>query len=236
MLISKQVCVCVCAYTCMCMCASVSVCVSVCVCVCVCVCVYLCMHFSILPVMFCKAITNAALQLQSSAVYPYSQAEHMSSLVSELLSLGEKKSYIRPTCTQTLLDLIERVTAEELREAVRPSLQKDQDKGWEDCTPDRLLLLLACRKKDKVGEGGVWGVWFGCCVECSYYFRRKCCYLVGLLVSCLYNIIFFRCWWFCGCILWLTCIVLLWWLGLQLSLSYGINFIVYIHWLFLQQC
>ena len=81
------------------------------------------------------------------------QGEQLSAMVGELSSMGEKKSYIRPSCTQTLVDLIERVPQEVLREGVWPLLRGQLDKGWEDCTPDRLLLLLACRHRDKVGDG-----------------------------------------------------------------------------------
>ena len=83
------------------------------------------------------------------------QGEQLSAMVSELSSVGEKKSYIRPSCTQTLVDLIERVPQEVLREGVWPLLRGQLDKGWEDCTPDRLLLLLACRRRDKVGDGNI---------------------------------------------------------------------------------
>ena len=79
----------------------------------------------------------------------------LSAVVRELLALGNKKSYIRPSCTKTLVDLIGRVKPEVLREEVWPLLQVDLNEGWEECTPDRLILLLACHNKDKVGDGHI---------------------------------------------------------------------------------
>ncbi|XP_076452563.1 myb-binding protein 1A-like protein [Babylonia areolata] len=77
------------------------------------------------------------------------KADHLDAMVGELLSVGEKRSYIRPLCTQTLLDLVDKATPQQLAESLWPHLRAEQEKGWEGCTPDRFLLLLACRHKDK---------------------------------------------------------------------------------------
>ncbi|KAK7087144.1 hypothetical protein V1264_021231 [Littorina saxatilis] len=77
------------------------------------------------------------------------KGEQLGTVVRELLTVGSKKSHIRPTVTQTLMDLIGCLTLEVFSETVWPVLKEDLDKGWEECTPDRLIFLLACRNKDK---------------------------------------------------------------------------------------
>jgi hypothetical protein len=75
-------------------------------------------------------------------------------VVEALRSVANKKSYILPVSTRTLADLIRHVSPDDLRETIWPLLEGDLAKGWKDCTPDRLVLLLALHSKDMVGEGG----------------------------------------------------------------------------------
>jgi hypothetical protein len=82
------------------------------------------------------------------------QTKQLATVVGALRSVSNKKSYILPVSTRTLADLIRHVSADDLCETIWPLLEGDIAKGWEDCTPDRLVLLLALHSKDKVREGG----------------------------------------------------------------------------------
>ena len=64
--------------------------------------------------------------------------------------LSDKRSYLRPIITTMLVDWIRASTTQVVKESILPHLKLDLDKGWSDCTPDRLMLVLALRKKDKV--------------------------------------------------------------------------------------
>lgn len=77
------------------------------------------------------------------------EGEHIETVMRELNTLCTKRSYIRPSSTQCLLDIVEHVSSEVLSHTVWPKLRGELSKGWEDCTADRLLLLIACRCKNK---------------------------------------------------------------------------------------
>lgn len=78
------------------------------------------------------------------------QKEDISAVTSELCSLSAKRSYIRPLCTQCLLDLAANIDSDAFSNGMWCHLKGELSKGWEDCTVDRLLLLLAFRKREQV--------------------------------------------------------------------------------------
>ncbi|XP_059155196.1 myb-binding protein 1A-like protein [Physella acuta] len=84
--------------------------------------------------------------IQSGRITQLSGAA-LSTVVEELLSLAEKKSYLKPVCSRIVEDLITKISDTDFEEHVWPKVKTTLKAGWESCTLDRVSLLLVCRNR-----------------------------------------------------------------------------------------
>ncbi|GFR72142.1 Myb-binding protein 1A-like protein [Elysia marginata] len=74
-------------------------------------------------------------------------SEAVGTLTNELLTMAEKKSYLKAVCHKTLEDIVTQVSADEFGDHVWLKLRDKMKQGWDSCSLDTLSLLLSCRSK-----------------------------------------------------------------------------------------
>ncbi|XP_012942032.1 rDNA transcriptional regulator pol5 isoform X2 [Aplysia californica] len=73
--------------------------------------------------------------------------DDLGTVMEELLSMAQKKSYLKPVCNKTIGDLVQQISVDTFGESVWPKIRESVKLGWEQCSLDKLSLLLVCREK-----------------------------------------------------------------------------------------
>ncbi|CAH1800733.1 unnamed protein product [Owenia fusiformis] len=71
---------------------------------------------------------------------------NISSMVADMYKLPSSKPFLGQITTLGLCQLIEKVSTKIFTKSILPSIQEGISKGWEDCTPNTLLLLMCIAK------------------------------------------------------------------------------------------
>ncbi|XP_064612585.1 uncharacterized protein LOC135476483 [Liolophura sinensis] len=80
--------------------------------------------------------------------------EETEGVVSSLIQLQGKKSYLQQPCVCGLQILINSVDKVTFTQHILPQLRGELSAGWEGCTPDRLLLAIMAASKRYLVKGG----------------------------------------------------------------------------------
>ncbi|ESO82113.1 hypothetical protein LOTGIDRAFT_176982, partial [Lottia gigantea] len=69
--------------------------------------------------------------------------EYMSRILKSLLKLGREKMYLQSITSQALVLLVQKCVDKVYKKRILPNIV-ELEKGWINCSIDRLLLILAC--------------------------------------------------------------------------------------------
>lgn len=91
-----------------------------------------------------KVLAYMAL-VQSGRITSATQ-EHVQKIVQSLVQVCQKRSFLKQISTYAISLIVSQVNTEIFKAAVWSEIEAELTQGWTGCSPDTLMLLLACQK------------------------------------------------------------------------------------------